>query len=302
MRGGTFSSPNLTWTVNAPSSFGRGTGSFVNTTTNFTTDFIYYIVSSSKAVLLVSNLGAVGSGSAELQTGNVAAGFQGSYAFGSRGDDANFNFGIYGGVQTVGAFSAASGSISGTEDVNEEGSVSSNVSTSACFTSGANGRIAVTTVSGSTCTSTLAQAFWMVSPSRAFFLNVSTNSAEDGTADLQTTSSFANSSFTGQSGMVMDGMDVVNVSPETRSRIAVVQFNGSGKLTLNESVNSTFQGSSTQSLAGTYSASTNGRITGSLANSTGALNLVMYAVSPSQAYVLQTDSGAFTSGTLQLQQ
>ena len=299
---GSFTSPAISWTMTVPDSVGRGTGSFTNASTSFPTNFVYYIVNSSHMVLLVSSANAVGSGDAELQTGAVSGGLSGSYAFGSRGDDNNF----FSGIQTVGQFTANSGSISGTEDINQDGTVSSNMSFSSCFTSAANGRVAVNSVSGNTCTSTLTQAVWMVSPSRAFFVNANSSASEDGTADLQTTSNFANSTLKGQFAIAMDGWDS---NPEALSRVGVLQFDGSGRLTLVELVGTSFSGGAAPAqggaLAGPYSASANGRITGSLGNSSlgsGALNFVMYAVSPSQAYVLQTDPRIFSSGTIQLQQ
>ena len=299
---GSFTSPSISWTMSVPGSLGRGTGSFTNASTSFPTNFVYYIVNSSHMVLLVSSANAVGSGDAELQTGAVSAGLSGSYAFGSRGDDNNF----FSGINTVGQFTAASGSINGTEDINQDGTVSSNMSFSSCYTAAANGRVAVSSVSGNTCTSSLTQVFWMVSPSRAFFVNASFTASEDGTADLQTTSNFANSTLKGQFAIAMDGWDS---NPEALSRVGVLQFDGSGRLTLVELVGTSFSGGAAPSqggaLAGPYSASANGRITGSLGNSSlgsGALNFVMYAVSPSQAYVLQTDPGVFSLGTIQLQQ
>jgi hypothetical protein len=292
---GVYNSPNVSWTVNAPGSNGRGTGNFVNASTNFTTNFVYYIVDSTQIQLMVSNIGAVGSGSAEIQTGNVSAGLSGSYAFGSRGDDSNF----YAGIATVGQFSAASGSIAGVQDLSQDGSISLNVMPSSCYTAAANGRVAVNILSGNTCTTTLSQVFWMVNPSRAFFLNVNPSTAEDGTADLQTSANFTAANFNGQFGLVMDGVDI---TPELLSRIGTLQFDGSSKLALNELANASASGAGAQSpglITGTYTTAANGRATGSL--NSGSLNFVMYAVSGSQFYVLQTDTGYVTSGTLQLQ-
>jgi hypothetical protein len=53
-------------------------------------------------------------------------------------------------------------------------------------------------------------------------------------------------------------------------------------------------------LTGTYSVSSSGRVVGNL--NSNSLDLVMYAVSGSQAYVLQSDAGVVTSGTVELQQ
>jgi len=140
----------------------------------------------------------------------------------------------------------------------------------------------------------------MVNSSRAFFLTNSSSTIEDGSADLQTTSSFSTSTMKGQFAMVMDGIDV---SPETLARIGTLQFDGSGKLALTEEANASNTGIGAQSrlLTGTYQVSSNGRAVGSLSGSSGPLNLVMYAVSGSDAYTMQADTGTNTSGTVELQ-
>jgi hypothetical protein len=144
--------------------------------------------------------------------------------------------------------------------------------------------------------------FWMVSPTRAFFLDNLTTRAEDGTADLQTTTSFSAATFKGQFALLMDGIDT---TPEGLARIGTLQFDGSSKLTLVELANASQSGSGAVSpgaMSGTYQVGTGGRFTGSLSNGGGGLDLVGYAVSGSQAYMLQVDSGDNTSGTIQLQQ
>ncbi|HET8825345.1 MAG TPA: hypothetical protein VFM77_09460 [Terriglobales bacterium] len=146
----------------------------------------------------------------------------------------------------------------------------------------------------------MAQIFWMVSPSRAFFVNAATSSVEDGTADLQTTQNFALSTFTQQYSMAMDGIDV---TPQLLSRVGALQFDGKGNVKLSEVANASASGLGANNpglLAGTYTVSSNGRIVETFGG--GSLDLVMYAVSPSQAYVLQNDSGTTTSGQVLLQQ
>jgi hypothetical protein len=296
--GGTFSSPTVTWTLGAPGTLGRGTGSFTDST-NFTTNFVYYIISGAKFAFLVSNPSAVGSGSAEAQTGAVGGGLSGSYAFGSRGDDSSF----FDGLATVGQFTASSGTISGVEDLMQDGSYS-NGNLSGSYSATANGRVAVTLNSAS-----IQQVFWMVSPSRAFFLTNNSSEAEDGTADLQTVTSFSASTMKGQFAIVMDGLDLTQFAPPfntvgTLARVGALQFDGTGKLTLAELANNSLSGTGAQSpggLSGTYAVSANGRATGALASSTGPLTLVMYAVSRSNAYVLQVDSFTNTSGTIAVQ-
>ena len=303
---GTFTSPNLTVTLNAPVSSGRGTGNLVDTSANFTTALVYYVVNNGKVVLLVTNAGAVGSGSAEAQTGSISGGLSGSYVFGSRGDDSFLD-----GVATVGQFTASAGSLSGTDDVMVDGNFSGNVSfPSTCYTAGSaggiSGRVVLTNGSGAPCSGSTTQVFWMVSPSRAFFIDNSATTIEDGTADLQSGSSFSASSLKGQFVIVMDGLDrtpeQAGLSDQILARLGTLQFDGAGKLTLNELVNASGSGGGGQSpgvLTGTYTVASNGRVVASLNGN--SLDLVMYVVSGSQAYVLQGDAGVITSGTVELQ-
>lgn len=291
-----FTSPNVTLTLTAPGTAGSGTGTLNDAGSGFQTHFNYFIVNSGKIDLLVTNAGAVGAGTAEVQSGNVSGGLSGNYAFGSRGDDSNSSSGFFGTLATVGQFSAGSGSIAGKEDASIDGTLSSNLDIAACYTSASNGRVAVTDCSGN-----LLQVFWLVNSGRAFFLNDVSGSFEDGTADLQTTSSFSQSTFKAQYAIVMDGLDT---SPENLSRIGTLQFDGGGTLTLNELANASISGSGATSpglLTGNYSVSANGRITGAVSNSQGGVSLVMYAVSGSSAYALQTDPGTITSGMVEVQ-
>jgi hypothetical protein len=289
-------------TLSTPAALGAGTGSFTDSSGS-TTNLLYYIVNSGKFVLLANNSGAVGSGSAEAQTGAVSNGLAGSYAFGSRGDDFNF----FAGTATVGQFVGSGATISsGTFDSLQDGTTySQSVSFTGTPTTSTNnpslqGRVQVTLNASGTSVPVI---FWMVSPSRAFFLdNTPNTAAEDGTADLQTSTSFSAASLKGQFAIVMDGTDV---NPEGLARVGTLQFDGASKLTLVELANASQSGTGATNpgaLAGTYQVGGSGRVVGSLSNGGGPLDLVMYAVSGSQAYMLQTDSGANTSGMVQLQQ
>ena len=288
-------------TFSAPLSLGNGTGSFTDSSP-FTTNFFYYIVNSAKFVVLISNPGAVGSGTAELQTGAVGSGLQGTYAFGSQGDDFSFNAD----VATVGEFTGSGATISaGHLDALQDGTnYSQDVAFTGAPTTGTNnpsaqGRVLVTLNESGTSVPVI---FWMVSPTRAFFLNNLTTRVEDGTADLQTATAFSAATFKGQFALLMDGIDT---SPEGLARIGTLQFDGSSKLTLIELANASQSGSGATNpgaMAGTYQVGSGGRFTGSLSNSSGGVDVVGYAVSGSQAYVLQVDQGTNTTGTIQLQQ
>ena len=272
---------------------GRGLASFTDNT-NFATSFVYYVVDTTKIDLLFSNAGAIGAGSAEAQTGAVGNGLSGSYAFGSRGDLGL----LYDAVATVGQFTSSSGTISAYVNDSMQLGNYSTVSYTGTYTTQPNGRVAVSLNSGA-----FQEVFWMVNPSRAFFLVNNPSNVEDGAADLQTVPTFAASTLKGQFAMVMDGIDL---SPEILARIGTAQFDGTSKLTINELVNASNSGNGAQSppggtLSGPYAVAANGRAVGSLSNALGGLTLVMYAVSGSDAYVLQVDSGTNTSGMIELQ-
>lgn len=307
--GGTFSSPNITWSFGAPDASGRGSGHFVNASTSATVNFTYYIVSGSKVNLLMSDSGVIGSGAAEMQTGAVASGLAGNYAFGSSGDNNNFALGLYGTVATVGQFTASNGTISGVQDSLVDTNQSSNASIAGCYTAAANGRVAVTTSTGGVCSNSVSQVFWMVNPNRAFFLDLQSQIFDDGTADLQTVASFTSSTMKGQYALLMSGTDFsplqVNLNPQLLARVGAVKLDGVGAVSVNELANASDPNvggvNAPGILSGAYAVSPNGRITGGAANGGGGFDFVMYAVSGSQAYTLQGDAGTVTSGTLERQ-
>lgn len=288
-------------TLSTPAALGAGTGSFTDSSGS-TTGFLYYIINNAKFVLLANNSSAVGSGSAEAQSGAVGSGLAGSYAFGSRGDDSAF----FADVATVGQFSGGGATISsGTLDSMQEGTPDASFPQPVAFTGtpttttsnpSPQGRVQVTLSTGTPV------IFWMVNPSRAFFLDNSTTSVEDGTADLQTTASFSAASLKGQFAIVMDGTDA---TPEGLARIGTLQFDGASKLTLVELANASQSGTGATNpgtMAGSYQVAGGGRVTGIVSNGGGGLTLVMYEVSGTEAYVLQVDPSTNTSGLVQLQQ
>src|SRR5207249_8791267 len=101
--------------------------------------------------------------------------------------------------------------------------------------------------------------FYQVSPSLAFFVIDDSSKVEDGTLDLQQSSSFSNASLNGQFAFVMDGFDTT-----LKDGIGTLQADGNGRLTLNEVANAGGAISVPGPLSGTYSVSTNGRTTASI--------------------------------------
>ncbi len=282
----------------APAGMGRGTAT-ISGSSGFSRSLTYYVVNSGRLILLVTDAGTIGSGEAEAQSGAVGNGLSGNYAFGSRGDDPTPN-GITSLGATVGNLTASNGAISSYNfDAMQDG-VYSNGTTTGTYTISADGRTAVTLSGGSP------DVFWMVSLSRAFFLISSGSDVEDGTADLQTVNSFSTSTMKGQYAMVMDGIEFDQFNNVfDLSRIGALNFDGSGNLALAELANLGGNGAQPPQgggLTGNYQIDSTGRMTGTVNNSSNLpLDVVMYAVSGSDAYVLQVDTGAVTSGTVSLQ-
>jgi hypothetical protein len=284
-RGGTLSSLTFTGSLNAPDpTTGRGTGTFTDTTPA-TSSFNYYIVDANNVRFLAANIGVVGQGRAEVQSGAPA--LSGSYAFGNKGDTATL-----GGVNMAGRFTASGGMITaGARDSVQDGGTATNVSFTGTYTQVASGRalVSLTTPANSNL------VVWMVNPARGLFIVNDPNTVQDGSLDLQQVSSFTNSTMNGQFGFVMDGFD----QGGAKDRVGTLQWDGSGKLILNEFSNAAGT-PNTAILSGNYSVSTNGRTGGSISKLSS--NLIFYLVSGNDAYVVQNDANVEINGTISKQQ
>ena len=292
LNNGTASPLTFTGSFNAPPNLGRGTGTFTDSS-NTTLSFIYYVVDANNVRFLSSSSGLLGIGRAEKQSSPALSG---SYAFGGRGDTVNNGINA---VDTVGAFSASGGSITtGAIDAVEDGSNLSTTISGGSYTTTANGRATVTLNASS---GTVQATFWMVSPSRGFFLITNdSNAVEDGTLDLQS-GTFTNATMNGQFAFMMDGFDTTQLL----DRLGTLTWDGTSKLTLNEVANSSATGQGAISpgvLTGNYSVSSNGRAVGTISNLSLTNNdLVFYLISGSDAYLLQNDSGVQINGMISLQ-
>jgi hypothetical protein len=240
----------------------------------------------------------LGTGRAEAQASGALT-LAGNYAFGSRGDTDT----SIGGVRSVGVFTASGGSITaGKLDSAQDGtSIFFNQDFTGNYTQGSNGRVQVTLIPSGGTSVMIPEVFWMVSPSRAFFLVNANNKVEDGTVDVQQQSTFAAADVKGQYALVMDGYNASNLL----TRAGTLISDGNGNLQLNEEANSFVPGSlpglinDPPTLPGNYTVDPNGRVSATI--SSVSSNLVIYMVSPSQAYILQNDPSTEISGRLQLQ-
>jgi len=294
---GVLSSVTLSGSIAAPGSNGRGTLS-ISTSGGTTSNFVYYVVNASTLRLLQTDSAFLTLGRAEKQTSTTfsTASLSGNFAFGSQGD----TNATLGGVQTVGVFTSdGNGTITaGSFDSVQDGNQFTAVPFIGSYTMSSAGRAAVTFNPRTGVT--MQEVFWMVSPTRAFFVINSATKVEDGTIDQQQTTAFSTSSLNGQFAFVMDGFD----SATFVDRVGTLQTDGRGNLSLNELLNRFVPpnlGSITTPgvLAGTYSVASNGRVSANIPSLSS--NLVFYMVSSSFGYTLQNDSATQISGNIALQ-
>jgi hypothetical protein len=305
LRNGTMNAVTLNGSFQAPDSTGRGTLTYVDNVSNIPAKYEYYVINSSTIRLLAFDPNVLALGRVEQQSGGPfnAGSLSGSYAFGTVG---NLNTSNDGGLtRMVGVFTAGGGSISaGNYDAVINGNVVANNPlqnpAAGSFTVSGNGETQLTlNPSGGVA---VQEILWLVSPSRAFVLVNDSTKVEDGTVDLQTSTSFTNSNLSGQYGLVMEGITTNNYL----TRVGTFIPDGNGNVTLNELVNAFTLGVgasfNSPSLTGTYTVGSNGRVAATIVPSTSPnIDLVLYMVSPNQAYILQGDTGFEVSGSVALQ-
>jgi hypothetical protein len=302
LRSATLTAATLSGTFQAPDNTGRGVLTYQDTVTN--PSFEYYIINANTIRLLGKDANVLALGRAELQSGGPfnANSLSGNYAFGSVG---NLSVNDGGMTRTVGTFTAGSGSISaGAFDAVVNGNVIANnllqTPGAGSYTVNANGETQLTlNPSGGV---PVQEILWLVSPSRAFVLVNDSTKVEDGTVDVQASTSFTNSNLSGQYGLVMEGI----TSSDYLTRVGTFIPDGNGNLTLNELVNAFTPAAgasfNSPSLTGTYTVGSNGRVAATIVPSTSPnIDLVLYMVSPNQAYILQGDTGFEVSGSVALQ-
>jgi len=283
---------NFTGTFTSPSA-GLGTVSFTDGLGPRTFD--YFVIDANDLLLYETdslNI-TLGLGRAELQEtpqgGFVNASFSGSFAFGGRGDT---NASAAGSVNEVGQVATdGNGNVSGGSLDSVRGGAPQLAQTIApgTYAMAANGRVTITL--GTSGIGDVALIFYLIRPTRAFFLVNDTTVVEDGTVDQQSTTSFSNKTFTGQYAFVMGGL----LASTPVDRTGLILADGNGNLGWGQQVNSGGIAANL-CLSGTYSAGANGRVTASVPSLSD--NVVLYLVSPNSAYTIQGDPEVQLSGAL----
>ena len=288
---------------------GRGTvtlsdGFNGNTAGAGNSKFSVVIVSAQQAQMEEVDTFASASGEADLQ--NTAsfnsASFHGEFTFDFSGADAAGKA-----ISAVGQFLAdgvgGGANQPAQEDVNDNGTLTSNMPTFSFQSVGANGR-GLATLNGTN------YSFYMVSAAQAKFISIGNpaGAVTSGAATLQTSATFSAASLGGNSLLITSGSGGAGSVATAISFFA--QSNGNpltgtwglgnaGVLTQNSS------GSVTNvNTGGTYTVAVNGRGTASLSftipNSATVVPLtyVFYMVGVNQAVIQETDSSSVSDGSL----
>jgi hypothetical protein len=290
------SSLTFSGSLTAPDANGRGTLNLTDSA-GFATAYMYYVVDSKTLDLLETDSSHLGTGTAVEQNGASFsnASLQNGFTFRSFGDTPNH----LDGVNSAGAFtSKGDGQItSGDYDSNQDGVPLQNASLTGTYIVEASGRVTLTlnpTLPSQTLSPIQAIA-WMVDSTRALFLVNVPGLAEDGQMLQQQGGPFSTSSLKGNYSFVMFGYD--QQSPIEIDRVGVMAFDGSSTVTLtNYFVNQGGSRSQTQSGAGNYSVSANGRLSASISGVTNAM--VVYLNSSTTGDLILGDKGDEVSGNI----
>ena len=268
---------------------GRGTAS-INTARG-ALSFAYYVADATHLKLVEIDNSLVLGGDAFRQTGPFSASsVSGAFAFTTAGADI-LSGGPFaaGGVLTSDGVSAIT---SGTEDINDAGSLATNVALTGNYTMAANGRGTLTINNG-------AGTFnFVIYPSSGGVLALETDLrfVTGGTA-LQQTLPVSNGSLSGTYGMNFTG---ATNSGEVDS-VAEFTADGASKITGIIDVNSSGSVTFGQPLSGTFSVNSNGRTTATLQSSLGTQNLAVYMVNANRALFVELDGGLVAAGDIRHQ-
>jgi len=270
-----------TYTVGAN---GRGTAALTITGQPSLSNFIFYVVSATELLFVEvdprdSSHSSAISGSALQQSGGpfAASSLNGAGVFNLTGLN-GAGSDVVVGQETLNG----SGSLSGTIDENNVGTITSNMAFTGTYTVDANGLgRGVITITGDQ----NPMPFYLVSPGKCFIINAG-SSAQAGTFEPQTGGPFSNASVSGN--YVLGTLpSPLNLSLSPVSGVVIANSPGSLNGTLDES------SGASQSFTGSYSVAANGRATLAITPSVGPLrSMVFYLISPSEAVGIQADAGA----------
>jgi hypothetical protein len=255
-----------------------------------TRHFVFYVVNADLLRLLEVDSAPTLAGDAFFQGSSTS--IAGSFAFTNSGANAGVPFAEGGILNTDGVATIQPSSV---EDVNDGGTISTNVSLSGTFAVAGNGRGTLNLNSGG--------INFAIYPSTGGIqlLEIDNNTVISGTA-FQQSGSFSNSTISGRYGANITGI----AKPATEFD-AVYQFtaNGNGALTGAQDINVGGVLSANLAFNGVATLASNGRASavGKLNTvATPNLSVIYYAVSSSRILFIEVDSNAVAVGSFTQQQ
>jgi len=275
----------------AVGSNGRGTAQFVTPMETFS--FNFYIVSggAAKFVSTDAGLAAKVAGQIALQAPGAVftqTSLNGNYAFLIAGASTT------GDISTAGSFTASNGLLTnGLLDENASGALTQIPLYTGTYAVNSNGR---GTATFSASNRTYGFVFYLDGLGGAFLQETDSAIVSDGSLSQQQTAS----SLTGSYVLRWGG----TVGATTEQIAGQLTLNGSGTVTSGTQDSSSYPGAipgQTASLTGALNIGANARGALTLTTSTGSRHFVVYIVSPTKIFALETDAGVLTSGALRKQ-
>lgn len=270
-----------------------GRGSATITSSQGTSNLRFVVLSNDLALFIQFDTFANGLGTIARQDTSAFANsaLVGGYSFGLDGLSVN------GPLSTAGRFTldGVGGIAAGVQDINDGGFVTPNVPFTGTYNVGLNGR-GTATLTGTL--GTLQFSFYVVSAQEFRIVSLDFLPAMLGSAQQHETSSFSNSSLLGDYVFLSGGVSTLGPIASAGRFSA----NGSGGISSGISdENDAGMVSENIAFTGTYNISSNGRGTAALTTALGTSNFAFYLVSGGQAFFLQTDIFAVTTGTVTAQ-
>ena len=308
------------YTIAQNSNFGTLTITRSDDHTSLNFNVVVSSSSDSKVIMSDSNApNAYGSGLLKKQTLQVLAGGANSYAFGLFGNDAAGARYAGAGMFAVGASSSNAQPVNGgEEDLNDNGTISSQVFITGGSLGQADGGSGRGTLSLTTASGTANYVYYVVSTTEMVAVDTDASGPATLVDILQqqlagASGSFTNDSLKGQSVIQLNGVATNNGSPVPSAAVGVVTFDGAGNIARTDSLAPYYTDeddggvvSAVSYASGTYNVDTTcgsiqsacGRVT---VNLTGApTQPVWYLTGSNQAFVVDTNASV-TSGLLQSQ-
>ena len=275
-----------------------GNGSATITTkTNpsVTSNFSFVMISATQAELIEFDSAATGTGNMNAQNTSMFSNsaLDGSYAFGFVGADSS---GLP--LASAGALTLdGAGDIAGTEDANDAGTITNNLTFTGSYNVTSNGRGTATWTDSNNKTSNF--ALYVVSSGQVVFTEIDSSAQISGNAILQLVPSFSNASLSGDSVFTLTGNSTVG----TFVGGGLITADGNGNITSGvEDQNDAGTVSENNVVTGTYSIASNGRGTVNLNVGGTSKSIVLYMTAPGDAEFLETDASGVALGVSVSQQ